>query len=50
VSNAFAGATKSSTLLMLMHAFPNLRILYTAYNNSVVNDARAVAPANVDCK
>jgi hypothetical protein len=50
VSNAFAGTAKSTTLLMMMHAFPHLRILYTAFNNSVVNDARAVAPPNVDCK
>eukprot|EP00878_Enallax_costatus_P027606 GHUV01029740.1.p1 GENE.GHUV01029740.1~~GHUV01029740.1.p1 ORF type:complete len:502 (+),score=137.42 GHUV01029740.1:1110-2615(+) len=50
VIQAFAGCTKTSTLQLLMHAYPNLRILYTAFNNSVVNDAKARSPPNVECR
>jgi hypothetical protein len=34
---------------MMMHAYPDLHILYTAFNNSVVFDARKNKPDNVEC-
>ena len=37
---AFAGAGKTSTLRALAEAHPDWRILYTAFNNSVVQDGK----------
>eukprot|EP00775_Hariotina_reticulata_P006602 gene6602-6830_t len=48
-NDAKAGAAKSSTLRMLMLLCKNTRFLMTAYNKSIVDQAKKDAPLNVVC-
>ncbi|SDH67198.1 UvrD-like helicase C-terminal domain-containing protein [Sinosporangium album] len=49
VVEAGAGAGKSSTARAVAHALPGKRILYTAFNKSVILDAKDRMPRNVTC-
>ena len=46
---AFAGCGKTTLLMLLARAHPDLRILYLAYNNNVIRGAKACMPSNVLC-
>ncbi len=47
---AYAGAAKTSTLIMMANAYPNARFLYLAFNKAIVEEARAKFPKNVEIK
>lgn len=48
--DAFAGATKTTTLVRYAEYRPDARILYLAFNRSIAEEARQIFPANVDCR
>jgi len=43
---AFAGTGKSSTLVFLANRYPDKKILYIAFNKSVVNESKGKFPSN----
>jgi N12 class adenine-specific DNA methylase len=45
---ALAGTGKTTTLRMLAHALPDLRIVYIAFNRSIADEAQASFPSHVD--
>ncbi len=47
---AFAGAAKTSTLVMLAEAMPDRQILYLAFNKAIVEEAKKKFPSNVSIK
>lgn len=47
---AGAGCGKTSTLRMAAKVLPESRVRYTAFNRSVVEDARRVMPGSVKCQ
>ena len=47
---AFAGCGKTFILQHVAKKFPHLRMLYLAYNKSIIQEAGGKFPRNVDCK
>ena len=47
---ALAGTGKTSTLMMIAEAYPNLKGLYLAFNKSLQLDAQAKFPDWIDCR
>lgn len=47
---AFAGAAKTSSLVMLASAYPENKFLYLAFNKAIVEEAKTKFPTNVDIK
>lgn len=47
---AFAGAAKTSTLIMLAEAMPSETFLYLAFNKAIVEEAKSRFPSNVVIK
>lgn len=47
--DAFAGATKTSSLVMYANARPNEKMLYIAFNKSIKEEAERKFPSNVKC-
>lgn len=48
--NAFAGAGKTSTLVVMAQALAPKRGLYLAFNKGIANEARSKMPSNVQCR
>lgn len=46
---AFAGASKTTTLVLAAKKIPNKRLLYITFNSAVAKEGRSVFPGNVTC-
>lgn len=47
---ALAGTGKTATLRAIAYLFPNIRILYIAFNRGIVDEARGKFPPNVEVR
>lgn len=50
IIQAYAGASKTTTLRLIAEAMPTKRILYLAFNKGIVVDATSKMPSNVECR
>lgn len=50
IIQAYAGASKTTTLRLIAEAMPSKRILYLAFNKGIVVDATSKMPPNVSCR
>ena len=50
IIQAYAGASKTSTLVLVAEELKDKRILYLAFNKSIATEAQEKMPYNVDCR
>lgn len=50
IIQAYAGASKTTTLRLIAEAMPTKKILYLAFNKGIVVDATSKMPPNVQCR